>query len=159
MVWSDCLWCQASGSLLDRRVCAERPARWVLFSLYFEATALRETAVCIAVGVCGDVPCLGCLSPGVQQLWQDPASHHTRSTSFGTALLITACSLSPLQAHHRPSRCMKIPLPSLPVLNHHQANISVCVSVPKECLIISLFLLSFLPAPFKCKMICTSLWP
>lgn len=143
------------------------------FPCNFKAMALREMAACIVVGSGNTAPAesldsmhpildacsqVCCLRPAWQQLWQGPMSHHAPSTSFGMGLLITACSLRPLQAHHRASHCIQISFPS-PALNHHQANISACVPVPKECLIISLFLLSFLLAPFKSKIICTSLWP
>lgn len=166
MVWSDCRCCQASVSLLECRACADTSLFTAIFPVILKLwqdvlwwtqgtqPQLRHWTAMHSISDACSQAC--CLRPAQHKLRQGPMSHHTRSTSFDTALLITACSLSPLQAHHRPSHFIQIPFPS-PVMNRHQANISACVSVPKECLIISLFLLSFLPAPFKYKIICTSL--
>lgn len=153
MVWSDCSWCQASVSLLECKACAETSVLGAIFPVILKLwhkgkwqhvlwwaqetqTRLSHWTAMYPISDACSQAC--CLRLAQQQLWQNPMSHHTRSTSFGMALLITVCSLSPLQAHHRPSHFIQIPFPS-PVLNHHQANISACVSVPKECLIISLF--------------------
>lgn len=173
MVWSGCPWCQASVSCLECMACAETSLLGGIFPVILKLCHWGKwqhvlwwaqetqpglshwTAMHPILDACSQVCCL---HPAWQQLWQGPMSHHAPSTSFGMALLITACSLSPLQAHHRASHFIQIPFPS-PALNHHQANISACMPVPKECLIISLFLLSFLLALFKSKIICTSLWP
>lgn len=47
------------------------------------------------------------------------------------------------------------PLPP-PALNHHQADISAHVSVPKECLTIS-WCSQLFPHPFQSRIICASL--